>query len=232
MFRFVKVKPVSIIKEILSFIFQSYSCDLYEQEPVKRNEAEFLPGIHDLSFIMVNDLQQLEDLNTAGFDLLNFRIETRNMLEKGAAVGLIFIGKELASMEWVAMNVQANRAINIYPLKIDFYRKEAYASGVWTNPKFRRKGLHTYVYYKAYDFLRKNGVKLVRSIVATDNIAAQKAHQRFFPEEKIYGRARYLKILGFQFWHEERLGNQRGAEEFDLLPLPVVSGSKRTNYND
>jgi hypothetical protein len=221
-----------IVKEVLSFIFQCYSCDLYEQGPVKRNEVDFLPGIQNLSFFMVNNLQQLEDLNSAGFDLLNFRIETRHMLGKGAAVGLVFIGKELASMEWVAVNVQSNRAINSYPLKIDFYQREAYASGVWTNPKFRRKGLHIYVYYKVYDFLRKNGIKAVRSIVATDNIAAQKAHQRFFPEERIYGRARYLKIIGLQFWHEERLGNRSGAEEFNLFPHPAVGGSKQTIYFD
>jgi ribosomal protein S18 acetylase RimI-like enzyme len=147
------------------------------------------------------------------------------LIQKGAAAGLIFVGKELASMEWVAMTERANKAINLYPLKIDFQQKEAYASGVWTNPKFRHKGLHVYVYYKVYDFLRENGITSIFSIVASDNLAAQKAHQRFSPQERVYGRARYLNILGIPFWIEypfekpSALTLSRGKEKPEYLKI-------------
>ncbi len=193
------------LKKFLAFGFQSYACNLYESTLVKRNETDFLPRIQNLTFDIVTTRQQYDELVSAGFDLSQTGSEARSMLDQGAVVGLIFAGKELASMEWAAMTDKANRAINIYPLKIDFSQKEAYASGVWTNPKYRRNGLHTYVYYRVYDYLRRNGVMTVRSIVATDNVAAQKAHMRFAPQEKIYARARYLRLLGLQFWNERLL---------------------------
>jgi ribosomal protein S18 acetylase RimI-like enzyme len=209
------------LKRFEDFAFKNYSCYLYENNLVKRNEAGFLPKILNINFCIVMTKQQVYDLQSAGFDLSDNVTETLAMLEQGAVVGFLFVDRELASMEWVAMNERANRAINIYPIKIDFSKKEAYASGVWTRPKFRGKGLHTYVYFKVYDFLRTNGITTVRSIVAIDNIAAQKAHEKFAPQEKIYARARYWRILGLQFWNEGPLNQPSNAgllERFPSLP--------------
>ena len=209
---------MSLSKKLMDFIFQSYSCYLYESSLIKRNEAEFLPGIQNFTLKIVTAKQQLDELESAGFDLSLCDGEARSLLEKGAVAGLLFVNRELASVEWAAMNAQANRAINIYPLKIDFSQKEVYASGVWTNPKFRRSGLHKYVYYKLYDFLRENGIKTVKSIVAIDNLAAQKAHQRFAPHERIYARARYLRIFGLHFWSETPINQQFTLGIFERMP--------------
>jgi ribosomal protein S18 acetylase RimI-like enzyme len=202
-----------------AFIFQSYSCYLYESSLIKRSEADFLPRIRNSIFSLITSEQQLDELESAGLELSHIDTEARSMLGRGTVAGLLFVGRELVSVEWVALNEQANRIINIYPLKIDFRQKETYASGVWTNPKFRRNGLHTYVYYKVYDFLRENGIRTVRSIVATDNLAAQKAHNRFAPQEKIYARAHYLRILGLHFWNEEPFNQQSAARWLDVGDL-------------
>lgn len=199
-------------------MFQSYPCYLYENALIKRNETDFLPRIRNFTFHIVTTRQQLEELVSAGFNLSQANKEAWSILEQGAVAGLLFVDRELASMEWAAMSERANRFINIYPLKIDFPQKEAYASGVWTNPKFRQKGLHTYVYYKLYDFLRQCGITTVRSIVATDNVAAQKAHERFAPQEKIYATARYSRILGLQFWSEGMARRKPAARSLDRLP--------------
>jgi ribosomal protein S18 acetylase RimI-like enzyme len=214
---------MSLFKKILVFIFQSYSCCLYESSLVKRNEDDFRPEIRNFTFKVITAPQQLDELVSAGYDLSLCDPETRSILGKGAVAGFLFVGRELASTEWAAMSKNANKAINIYPLKIDFSQKEAYASGVWTNPQFRRKGLHTYVYYKVYEFLRENGIKTVRSIVATDNLAAQKAHDKFAPQEKVYARARYLRLLGLHFWNEFPFSHQTALGLFDRLPPDKIS---------
>lgn len=198
--------------------FQSLSCYLYESLLVEREEADFLPCLGNLTFILVKSKARLDGLAASGFNLSPLNAEAWSMLEQGALAGLLFVGQELASMEWAAASERANRAINIYPLKIDFSRKEAYASGVWTSPEFRRNGLHTYVYFKLYDSLRKSGVVTVKSIVATDNIAAQKAHQRFAPQERVYAAVRYLKILGMQFWSEVPLDQRSALGQLERLP--------------
>ena len=209
---------MSVFNGLAEVAFQSFSCYLYESLLVERDEADFLPRLGNLTFNLVKSKAQVDALANSGFKLSPLNAEARSMLEQGALAGLLFVGKELASMEWAAANERANRAINIYPLKIDFSRKEAYASGVWTAPEFRRKGLHACVYFKLYDALRKNGIVTVKSIVATDNIAAQKAHQRFAPQERVYATARYLKILGMQIWTEEPLHQPSAIRRLERLP--------------
>jgi ribosomal protein S18 acetylase RimI-like enzyme len=222
-----------IFKKIGAFIFQNYSCYLYENELTKRGEGEFLPAIKEFNFKIVTKPQELDELVRDGFDVSKGDAEARNMLEQGAIAALLFVNNELASTEWAAVNEKANRAINIYPLTIDFSKGEAYASIVWTSPNYRRKGLHNYVYYKLYDYLRENGVKKVKSIVATDNLPAQKVHQKMGPQEKIYGRARYLKIFGMAFWSEVPSSRQSSAGRLlDRMHALTNSGKNRTvNYD-
>ena len=211
---------MNTVKRFLSFLFQCYSCCLYENILEKRNEAEFLPKIKDFTFYIVTTPCHLDELESAGFDLSKGDHGARTMLEQGALAGVLFVNKELASMEWAATTIQANSAINIYPLKIDFSQKEAYASVVWTNPKYRRNGLHSYVYFKIYDFLREQGIKKVKSIVASDNSPALRAHDRFAPQEKIYGRGYYLKILGLRYWKESLFSRQYRNVYRNIPSLP------------
>jgi len=208
---------------LTAFIFQSYSCYLYKNTLIKSNEANFLPKIGNISFEVITSETQLDGLIAAGFHMPSMDKETRSMLRKGAMAGFLFVNKELASLEWVATNQQANAAINMYPLRIDYSKKQAYASGVWTKPKFRGKGLHTYVYYRIYDFLRENGISTVLSIVATDNLAAQRAHDKFAPHEKIYAQARYLRILGVNFWKETPLSQRTPVRTFGYSPSMSAS---------
>jgi hypothetical protein len=208
---------MSLFRKLLSSIFQTYVCYLYENILTRRNEADFLPGIRNICFIIVRTKQQFDDLIMAGYDLSDYDSETWSLLEKGVLAGLLFIEKDLASVEWIAQNPQANSAINIYPLKIDFSLREAYAAGVWTNPKYRRKGLHTYVYYKIYDFLRESGKTRVLSIVASDNIPANRAHFKFAPDERIYARARYIQLFNLRFWKESPLTQEMSKNIFDKV---------------
>ncbi len=165
-----------------------------------------MPGIKGFTLKIVSTKQQLHELNDGGFNLSLDHAETKHRLEQGAIACFIFMDRELASMEWAATNTAAKAAIDNYPCRVDFASQEAYAGGVWTSPKYRGSGLHAYVYYRIYDFLRENGIRTVRSIVATTNTVAIRSHEKFAPEEKIVARARYLKILGLQFWRETPSG--------------------------
>jgi hypothetical protein len=199
-----KLSTVTALKKILAFllVYENFTCYVYESKLIRRNENDFKPGISDLTLKIISTKQQLNELVNNGFDLSPHLARTKHRLEKGATACLAFVGKELVSMEWVAMNAEAKASIDIYPCKIDFSHKEAYAGGVWTNPKYRGKGLHLYVYYKIYDFLRENGLMTVKSIVEVHNAAALKSHERFSPEEKIKAKARYLRVMGLHFWRE------------------------------
>ena len=164
---------------------------------------------------IVSTKPQLKNWSNSGFDLSLVSAKAKYRLEKGAIACLVFVGKELASMEWAAMTAEAKASIDSYPCRMDFSNKEAYAGDVWTNPKYRGNGLHLYTYYKIYDFLRENGILTVRSIVEVNNTAAMKSHDRFAPEEKIDAKARYFRIMGLHFWKETPL---KRADTYRLAP--------------
>ena len=187
----------ALVKEHENLAYYLYECRL-----AKWPEGDFLPQIQDFTFKTITTEDQLDRLIAEGFDLSLDSPWTRRGIQKGAVAFFLFVGRELASRELVATNAEAKAAIDGYPYEVDFSHREACAAGVWTNPKFRRQGLHTYVFYRAYDYLREHGIRIVRSIVAADNIAAQKAHERFQPGMKRYARGRYFKVLGIRFRKE------------------------------
>ena len=204
------------LKKTLAFllIFENFSCYVYSSKLKIRNENDFTPGIKNITLKIVTAKDQIDALIQSGFDLSLRLSIIYTRLEKGALTCLVFVDKELASMECAATNAAAKQGIDIYPCKIDFDHKEAYAGGVWTNPKYRGKGLHLYAYYKIYDYLREQGIVTVKSIVEVHNTAALKAHARFAPEEKIEAKAHYLRLLGLHFWWRLRY-KQAGAKAMD-----------------
>ena len=202
-----RVRAAGVFGRIASFVTANETLNfyLYECRLTKRNEADFLPRCRDFSLKIITSESQLDALIAEGFDLSPDMGATRRGLEKGAIAFILFVGRELATRELVALSPEAKAAIDKYPYKVDFANGEACASGVWTNHKFRKMGFHTYVFFKAYDYLREKGTKTVRSIVWVENEAAQKAHARFAPEMRKYARGSYFKLMGLHFCRQTAL---------------------------
>jgi ribosomal protein S18 acetylase RimI-like enzyme len=213
-------EPSGKIGKLWAFltVYENFHCWVYRSNLRERDGKDFAPGTGDFVFQIVTSLSQAEELEDSGYSLVPHRERTRDKLSKGAAAGMIFVGKELASMEWVATDAAAKAGIDIYPCPVDFQHGEAYAGGVWTNQKYRGLGLHSYVYYRIYDFLREQGIKSVVSIVEVNNTAALKAHEKFAPEEKIVARAHYLRLLGRHFWRETAYTPGGKYSGIDLTP--------------
>ena len=197
---------------------------LYDSVLTGGNESDFMPRIKDFEFKIVTHPTQLDELIEQGlcfpFDRirsdhrrenapelveqeLDFplnRLRTEYRLKKGAIAFFIFVERELAAMGWVAMTRKAQASLFDYPYRVDFSKREACIGGAWTNPKFRSKNLHTYITYKRQEYLREQGIILARSIISVGNTASRKVHEKFSPQEKIYGKASYLKLFGIRIW--------------------------------
>jgi hypothetical protein len=61
----------------------------------------------------------------------------------------------------------------------------------------------SYGYFKRLEFLRGKEIVVSRNAIAKSNIVSQKAHAKFSP--RVYGEARYLKILWWKSWKEKPL---------------------------
>lgn len=195
---------VSLLRRGFAFMrqyfFQYGTFYVYEHTMKERNEADFLPKIQNFTVHIVHTNQQADELEADGFEFRSSSIHARRNLDKGAIAFCIFVESELAHIGWVAMTEEAKSKVDPLPFQINFSNKEACVGATLTILKYRGKGLMVYGYYKRFEFLRENGITTSRNAAATRNIASQKAHARFSP--KIHSKARYLKILRWQFCRE------------------------------
>ena len=102
--------------------------------------------------------EQADALTAGGIGFPEGITKTRRRLEKGAIATLIFIERELAFIRWVATTEEAGNSFDILPYNVDFSNKQAWSGGVWTNPKYRRRGLSNYSVSIRTKFLRETGV--------------------------------------------------------------------------
>ena len=105
------------------------------------------------------------------------------------------------------MTEEAKNTFNPYPYKVDFSNGEVCGGDVWTNPKYRRLGLHSYAMTKRQEYLIEKGGRILVAISQLDNITAQSAsakhHARLNPHGKeILKKARYVRVFGLKFWKE------------------------------
>jgi hypothetical protein len=201
-----------LVRKVARYLlaYENFQGLVYENTLVRRNEAAYRPRIENTSVKIITTEDQLDDLSKSGFDLSSDpdNLETRHRIKKGAVAFFVFVGSEIASKEWAAMNPEAKATFNNYPYRVDFAAREACAGGAWTRPKYRAVGINTYLCYKMYEYLRENEIAKVWSLVEINNIAAQQVRKKFAPQVKIRKKARYVRLLGFQFWKETPIGEQ------------------------
>ncbi len=188
---------------LLGYFLRYENYYLYEYRLDERSEADFMPSNQDFTFKIVSTKEQADGLVADGFEFRSSDGSQIERLGKGAIAVCVFVGRELAHIGWVAMNEEAKKSIIDIPFQVDFPDNKAFAGGVWTNPKYRRIGFHTYSFFKRLQFLKERGIIVAQGVVATSNIAPQRVNAKF--NSKIYAEARYLKILWWKSWKEKPL---------------------------
>ena len=185
--------PYWQFKHLSRYLFGYYVVYLYEHTMKVRSEADFLPAMQDYVFKIVSNNQQADELAQNGFqDFRQGWPTARRGLETGGTAFCVFGGRELAHIGWVATTSEAKDTFDPLPYHVDFSSNEACTGGTWTSPKYRSKGLMKYIYFKRFQYLRENGIKIGRNAVEVGNVASQKVHAKFGP--RIYARARYLRL--------------------------------------
>jgi len=181
--------------------FQYGNYYLYQHTVEERNEADFMPRIQDFTFKIVRTKEEADALAAAiGYDFRRRFVNAKRSLDKGAIAFCVFAKGEIAHIGWVALSEEAKKTFDRLPYKVDFSNGEACTGGTITVPKYRKKGLMAYGYFKRLQFLREQGVTASRNAVRVNNIASQRAQAKLGP--RIYARARYLKLLWWGSWKE------------------------------
>ena len=192
----------------LIFKYQTYCLymDPIEGLPLP-NEVDVLPKVEDWVLKVVGTNREADELEAEGFEFRSKVINSRERLDKGATAFCIFVGRELAHIGWLALTQQAVDSLGGGSLGVRLSDHEAYLSGVWTNPKYRRLGIHKYAYLKRLQFMQANRVHTERSVVDKGNVAPQKSNalggMLSFPGPQ--GEGRYLRVLWWKSWKEKPL---------------------------
>ena len=192
------------------FEYRTYYLKAYRFENVKHmNENAFIPKTDNVTIEIVASNEEADELEAEGLEFRSHITNARERLDSGAIAFCIFIGQELANIGWVAMTQQAKDSLNGPPLKVDFSNNEGYLGGTWTNPKYRRLGLHTYVIFKRLEFMLDKGLLTSRSAIAKTNTASLTRIRRLgvWP----YGEGRYLRLLWWKSWKEKPVSPQGSA---------------------
>jgi len=195
---------LSLLRQGFAFlagcIFRYETCYLYQHGLEEMSEDDFMPRIKNFTFRIVSTTQEADELVANGFEFRSSDGVRRERLDRGAIALCVFIGRELAYIGWIAMNEEAQRSISDIPLQVDFSNSEAFSGGVWTNPKYRSRGLGTYGSFKRIQFLVEKGILKSKGVVTASNATSQRVAGRL--GYNIYAEARYLKLLWWKSWKE------------------------------
>jgi len=162
---------------------------------------EYRPDIPSLTHAFIKSNKEADELVENGF--LDFRfhfINAGERLEKGAIALCIYCDKEPAHIAWIATTRDAQKTFNNIPFRVDFARNEVCTGGALTLPAYRKKGIKNYASFTRDKYFRDNGIVATRSVVKASNIVSMRASGGY--GTKIYGRARYTKILWWRHWKE------------------------------
>jgi len=168
---------------------------------VEENEAEVVPSIQNFTLKMISSNQQADELVANGFEDFRHHISnSKRRLDSGAIAFCLFVGKEFASISWVAMDEKAQRSLVSLPMRINF-SEEALLEDIMTIPKYRRKGLHSYIRFKRNQFLEEQGITTrITTVRASNNIRLRRMSRR--AGSQYYAKAKYIKFVWWTWWKE------------------------------
>lgn len=193
---------VTLLKRVTGrYLFQYKIYFLYERKLIKREESDYLPRLSDFSVKIVSTNRQADELATDGLDFRSRFPNSRKGLDNGAIAFCIFANGELANIGWAGITEVGKNTFDYLPYHVDFSGGEACIGGSLTSPKFRGNRLMVYGNFLRFRYLSEGGIRIVRNAVDSKNLVAQRAHMKF--DAKLYAKARYLKILGWQSWKEK-----------------------------
>jgi len=153
---------------------------------------------------MITSNQQVDELVVDGFeDFRHYISNSKRRLVSGAIAFCLFVGKEFASINWVAMDEKAQRSLVPIPFRIDFL-VEALPEDIMTIPKYRQQGLHSYTHYERNRFLKEQGITtLITTIRANEHNRSTRLSRR--AGSQYYAKVKYIKLLWWTWWKETLL---------------------------
>ena len=197
------------------FSYETYYLLEQSVQDLELHHGKHVPVMPGSTTKLVTSNLQADELAREYEDFRPYHISAHQMLDAGATVLCVYIGKEFANMGWFATTDSAKKTFNDIPYHVDFDNKEACLGGSYTTPKYRRQGMRIYGNRFRNKALKELGIVTRKMAVRTNNIIGLKASNAT-PGHRVYARAHCIRFLAFTFWKEIPMG----------IPLQDIVGSK------
>ncbi|OGO17349.1 MAG: hypothetical protein A2Z02_04550 [Chloroflexi bacterium RBG_16_48_7] len=201
---------LALCRRCLSFIgnrifkYEEFAIHLHYPSNIRKfKEVDFTPAVDSFDFLLIKDNAEADRFEAQGFEFRSRIFRAREALEAGGVALTVFIGKQIASINWLAFNKKVQAILGEPPIKIDFAARESITSGAQTLTEFRGKRLFAYTMFKSREILHEYGILRDWGLTSRNNSASGSTVEKFQPDFKGYGC--WLHILGLQFYWERRI---------------------------
>ena len=185
-------------------VYRNHWCRIYE---VRVDDAVRVVATAPFEGIPLHIVESREDvlkLSEDGCDnLLESFYDMGRRLDAAGGAACVFLGREFASIDWIAFSDRAKREIEPLPIKVDFENGEAVSGAAFTVRRFRGRGIGTYRVSRQAAYLQSLGYHVCYSTIAVDNVPSQRCIERYGARFDRLGHQR--RFLWWNSWSEKPL---------------------------
>lgn len=182
-----------------------YSAGMVRMYRLSVAEAAALPvtaPMENLHLRIIESPQDALRLVEEGFEnFLEAVPGAEHKLRCGAVATCAFLGREVASIDWMALSDSAKRVVDSFPYPADFAASDACTGGAFTMPHLRGRGIAAYRFSVQVSYLHSRGRRTCYSAIAVDNIPSQRTVERYgatfdavFRRRVILGHCSYKQV--------------------------------------
>jgi GNAT superfamily N-acetyltransferase len=164
----------------------------------------FACPVNNIALRTASCIEEFDELLAEGLDLSWYDLgaqQCRERLSEGTILFCALVDGDCAHISWIQTRSKNHGGVYSFPID---YGREAAVGGTMTSPKYRRKGICSYVYYEIFRYLKEKDYSKAVFETHKYNILAHRFHKKL--RSKVLSRVSSLTLLSrFNFTWVKRI---------------------------
>jgi len=190
------------LRWVLQWVYTHELLRAYHLSVAEAAAMRVTPPGDNVQVYVIESREDAMRLSEEGFEsVLEAVPGAERRLRCGAVAACAFLGRELASIDWMALSERAKPAVDSFPYRADFASSDACTGGAYTMPHLRGKGLAAYRFSAQVAYLYAKGRRTCYNAIAVDNIPSQRTVERYgatfdavFRHRRFMGRDSFRQV--------------------------------------
>jgi hypothetical protein len=152
----------------------------------------------DFILKVISNLKEYDQLIIEGYNLKKYHFQP--LIAKGGIAFCLFANKCLIYQGWIGTTENIKQEFDMVPYKVNFNSGEVCIGGIFCDPEYRGKRLHTYVLSKCIQYGSQIEAKKIKYSIKKGNVASIKSFEKY--NHKVLSQWHHFKILWWSSWKE------------------------------